>query len=153
MDNTRKFNATVTTRYGAPEKDIYEQVLDLAKTNNLAKSRAQLLLVERGLVHTNNPEPLIKEKMIYKDRVVYKDKPREEHITDDPIKLAGGNDKGQYASDDKLMTPNEANSLLASEVKKSSKDRTGIGGWIGLIAFFVGIPLTGYLWNKYVTKV
>lgn len=69
-DNTRKFSATVTTRYGIPEKDIYQQVIDLAKKNDLAKSRAQLLLVERGLVHTNNPEPLIKEveKKVYVDR-------------------------------------------------------------------------------------
>ena len=54
--STKNFSATITTRYGEPEKDIYRQVIDLVKKNSIAKSRAQLLLVERGLQHTHNPE-------------------------------------------------------------------------------------------------
>ncbi|MBA7554625.1 hypothetical protein ES705_47252 [subsurface metagenome] len=158
MDNTRKFSATVTTRYGIPEKDIYKQVIDLAKKNDLAKSRAQLLLVERGLVHTNNPEPLIKEvekkvyvdrpveKVVYKDRppvekVVNRDKPKDEHIID--TKSDQANKKGQRASDDKLTNPNKAksgpaSSKLALEEKKSSND-SNIGSWI------VGLSVLGVI--------
>jgi hypothetical protein len=126
--------------------------MDLVKENSVPKATAQLLLVQRGLVHTNNPEPLVKEveKVVYRDRpgktvekVVYKDRPPvekvvyksilpkeeriREHITDK--KLVGGKDKGQRASDDKLTTPNEANSLLASEVEKSSNN-SNVGGWL-----------------------
>ncbi|MBA7591534.1 hypothetical protein ES708_33693 [subsurface metagenome] len=149
-DNTRKFNALIGTRYGLPEKKTYEQVLDLAKKNNLAKSRAQLLLVERGLVHTNNPEPLVKEKVVYKDRppvekvvykekIVYKDKPEDritEHLSDE---LIGGNaDKGQRPSDDKLTSPNKANPLLALDEKKSSNN-SNVGSWI------VGLSVLGVI--------
>ncbi|MBA7555756.1 hypothetical protein ES705_48440 [subsurface metagenome] len=146
-DDTRKFEARLTTRYGIPEKDVYQQVLDLAKKNNLAKSRAQLLLVERGLTHTNNPEPLIKEveKKVYVDRPVYIHNPDQANV------------KGQRASDDKLTNPNKAksdpdSSKLVLEEKKSSNDGTSIGGWIALIVMFVGIPVTGYLIDRYVGK-
>lgn len=133
-----KLRENITTRYGEADREIYQQVITLTQKNNIPKSRAQLLLVERGLIHTNNPGPLVKEvEKVYIDRT---------------NKLVGGNDKGQRASDDKLTTPNEANSLLASEVKKSSNDSTSIGGWIALIALLVGVPLTGYLWDKYITR-
>jgi len=137
------FKENITTRYTAKNKDIYDQVIDMSKSNGLAKSRAQLLLVERGLQHTNNPEPLVKEKIVYKDRppitkVVYKDRPKEEHIRD--TKLGRANEKGQRASDDKLTNPNKAKSGLALEEKKSSKGEA-IAGWIGgglLVSVVVG---------------
>lgn len=136
------FSENITTRYTTKNKDIYDQVMDLSKSNDLAKSRAQLLLVERGLEHTNNPRPLIaKEKVVYKDRppvekVVYRNRPEEhivEHLSD--TKLGQANKKGQRASDDKLTNPNKAKSGLASskvalEEKKSSKGER-IAGWIG----------------------
>ncbi|GAI16109.1 unnamed protein product, partial [marine sediment metagenome] len=55
--STKNFDERITTRYGKREKNIYEQVIELVKKNNIAKSRAQLLLVERGLQHIQNPEP------------------------------------------------------------------------------------------------
>jgi len=155
MDNTRKFHATITTRYGIPEKDIYEKVIDLVKRENIAKSRAQLLLVKRGLQHTHNPEPLVKEKVVYKDKIVYLDKPKvdqdkhlgppegiQEHITDEQI---GEPDTGQRASGDTLTTRDKAGSPhTALEEKKSPSDTTREtqiwGGWLPLgIAVIAGI--------------
>jgi hypothetical protein len=67
------------------------------------------------------------------------------------------NEQGQRASDDKLTNPNKAksgppSSKVALEEEKSSNDSTGVGGWIAIVALFVGIPLTGYLINRYVGK-
>ena len=145
-DNTRKWSKSVTTRYGIPEKDIYNQLMDLVEKESLAKSRAQLLLVERGLEHTNNPSPLVKEKVVYRDKppitkVVYQDRPEEhivEHLSD--TKLGRANEKGQRASDHKLTNPNKAKSGLALEEKKWSKSEA-IAGWIGggiLVSAIVG---------------
>jgi len=163
-DKHRKFNQVITTRYGLPEKNIYDQVIDLVKKENLAKSRAQLLLVERGLQHTNNPEPLVKEKVVYKDRVkevpiekvvykdkiVYRDRPKvdkttshiQDHITDEKI---GEPDTGKRASGDILTTRDKAGSphtALEEEKSPSSHTReTQIwGGWLPLgIAGIVGL--------------
>ena len=153
-DDTRKFEARVTTRYGISEKDIYKQVMDLAKKNDLAKSRAQLLLVERGLVHTNNPEPLIKEvekkvyvdrpvvteKKVYVDKPVYIDSSKTEHIIDK--ELGQANTKGQRADDDS-HEPNKAksdpaSSKIALEEEKSSNG-SNVGSWI------VGLGALGFL--------
>ncbi|MBA7556913.1 hypothetical protein ES705_49638 [subsurface metagenome] len=148
MDNTRKINTTITTRYDKDHQDVFKSVLDLVNQNDISKSKAQLLLVERGLVHTNNPEPLIKEveKVVYRDRppvekVVYRDKPKDERIID--TKSDQANQKGQRASDDKLTNPNKAksgpaSSKLALEEKKSSND-SNIGSWI------VGLSVVGVI--------
>lgn len=147
--STKKFSATITTRYGQPEKNIYEQVIELVKKNNLPKSRAQLLLVERGLQHTQNPEPIIKEKVVYRDRVkevpvekvVYRDRPKqdkhiqehvgtEEHIQGDPLK------SGQHPSADKLMTQDKAGPpVTALEEKKSAN-------WVGPTLIGGGLIVT-----------
>lgn len=145
----RNFEATITTRYGLPEKDIYQQVIDLVKRENLAKSRAQLLLVKRGLQHTNNPEPLIKTvikevpvekiktviKEVPVEKVVYKSAQKEgkstqehvamdDHITDESI---GGDHKaGQHLSGDTLMTQDKADppNKKALEAKKSPESNS-----------------------------
>ncbi len=83
IDNS---GATITTRYRKDQMEVYQGVMDLIKehTPNLSKSLAQFLLVERGLQHTQNPEPLTKEveKKVYVDRpgktvekTVYVDRP------------------------------------------------------------------------------
>jgi len=159
MPGKRNFEATITTRYGLPEKDIYRQVIDLVKKNNLAKSRAQLLLVERGLQHTHNPGPLVKtvikevpvEKIV--EKVVYKSPPKvdkstshiqehvsiDEHITDESI--GGDQRSGQYPSGETLMTQDRAGSpnKEALEAKNSPGDNPGkgsnVGGWIALGGF------------------
>jgi len=142
--STKNFSGTITTRYNKDHEKAYNQVMDIVSKDSISKSIAQLLLVERGLTHTDNPEPLIKEveKKVYVDRPVY-------------INSDQANVKGQRASDDKLTNPNKAksgpsSSKVALEEKKSSNDSTGIGGWIAIIALFVGIPLTGYLWDRYI---
>ncbi len=137
----------ITTRYGEPERDIYEQVMTLQKENSIPKSRAQLLLVKRGLQHTNNPEPLIKKEIVYRDvpgktveKIVPNDrypyckdcsgKPKIDKSTKEPVSLIdhitdesiGGDHKtGRHLSGDTLMTQDEADppNKKASEAKKS----------------------------------
>jgi len=83
--STKSFSETITTRYNKEHQKVYNEVMDIVNKDSVTKSTAQLLLVERGLVHTNNPEPLIKEvekkvyvdrpieKVVYRDKIVYKD--------------------------------------------------------------------------------
>lgn len=164
--STKNFDERITTRYGKREKNIYEQVIELVKKNSIAKSRAQLLLVERGLQHIQNPEPLIKEKVVYRDRVkevpvekvVYRDRPKqdehvqehvgiEEHIQGDPPK------SGQHPSADKLMTQDKAGPpVTALGEKKSATKENGISGWkiagglgIAGIVFYMGYKI----WEVY----
>lgn len=70
MSYTRKFNATITTRFDEPHKNLYEQTLKIINDLGVSKSKGSMLLIERGVKHTNNPEPLIKEveKTVYVDR-------------------------------------------------------------------------------------
>lgn len=123
MDDTRKFNANITTRYDKAHEQVYKDVLSLVEKEGLSRSRAQLLLVERGLQHTQNPEPLIKEKVIYKDRVVYTNRPQREHLS----------------SDEESKRPSTQRSLtLKSDIPK---DSSNIAGWIGggiLVSVVVG---------------
>jgi len=154
--STKKFDERITTRYNEPKRDVYEQVMALVSENGIPKSTAQLLLVERGLQHTQNPEPLIKtvkevvEKIVPKDRYSYcKDctgKPKvdkstphiEEHVSiDEPITddhIQGDlQNTGQRASADKLTTRDKADppssSSKALKEKKSASEENGISGW------------------------
>ncbi len=163
--STKNFSATITSRYGEPEKDIYQQVIDLVKKESIAKSRAQLLLVQRGLQHTQNPEPLVKEKVVYRDRVkevpkivekvVYKSPPKvdkptpqehvgvDDHIIDEPVK-ADPQNAGQRASADKLTTRDKADPpspSTALEEEKSAPKENGGSGW----AVAGGLGLVGLL--------
>jgi len=175
--STKHFDERITSRYGEREKELYRQVIDLVKKNNLAKSRAQLLLVERGLQHTQNPEPIIKtvikevpvEKIV--EKVVYKSPPKvdkstphieehvsiDEHITDESI---GGDHKtGQHPSGETLMTQDKADSpnKEALEAKNSpesvsSEEKQGISGWkvAGGLGIAGVIALIGYkIWQVY----
>ncbi len=162
--STKNFSATITSRYGELEKNVYDQVIELVKKNNIAKSRAQLLLVERGLQHTQNPKPLIKtvikevpvEKIV--EKVVYRDPPKqdehiqehvglEEHIQGDPP------NSGQHPSADKLMTQDKADPpVTALGEKKSATKENGISGWkiagglgIAGIVFYMGYKI----WEVY----
>jgi len=146
----RNFGATITTRYGLPEKSIYEQVIDLVKKNNLSRSRTQLLLVKRGLQHTQNPEPLVKEKVVYKDKIVYRDPPKvdkstphiQEHITDEQIGESHHN-TGERASATKLTTRDRADSPSSPDTalgeKKVAKEDSGLGWLVVGIAGIVGL--------------
>ena len=148
--STKRFSENITTRYGLPEKHIYQQVIDLVEKERIAKSRAQLLLVERGLKHVSNPEPLIKtvikevpvEKIktvikevpveVIKEVPVYKSPPKvdkstqehvamDDHITDEYI---GGDTKSeQRRFGDKPTTQDKAVSPpnTALDIEKSPK--------------------------------
>lgn len=127
--------------YGDEMKD-YHRVVNIAKEEGLSLSKTGKLLVNKGLMHKDNPEPLVK----IKEKVVYRDRPEEhirEHLSD--IKLGQANEKGQRASDDRLTNPNKAKSDLASskvalEEKKSSSGEA-VGKWIGggiLVSVIVG---------------
>lgn len=65
-----KKRAVLGLRYGPKDIKEYDRVIQLAKENDLSKSAAGKLLVNRGLTHTDNPEPLVKkvEKPMYRDR-------------------------------------------------------------------------------------
>ncbi len=59
MDKATKpprVRTNISTHYGAAEKDIYEQVMALAKKMGVSKSRAQLILVREGLKHIDHSE-------------------------------------------------------------------------------------------------
>ena len=74
----------ITTRYGEQQRSIYEEVMALVAKNSIPKSKAQLLLVERGLKHISNPEPLIKtvvkEVPVEKIKTVIKEVPVEKIV-------------------------------------------------------------------------
>lgn len=156
--STKKWDERITTRYTEPKRDIYEQVMALVKENGVPKSTAQLLLVERGLKHVSNPEPLIKTvvkevpvekiKTVIKEVPVYKSPPEvdkstghiqehvsiDEHITDESI--GGGQQAGQHPSGETLMTQDKADppNKEALEAKNSpesvsSEEKKGISGW------------------------
>jgi len=150
--STRKWDERITTRYTEPERNIYEQVMALVKENNIPKSKAQLLLVERGLQHTQNPEPIIKtvvkevpvEKIV--KQIVYRDPPKvdksipqehigvDDHITEQPASKGQAQDSGQGKS-----TPN-----TALGVKKSLAKKDGISGWsiaggLGIVGLLIYI--------------
>lgn len=153
MPGKRNFEATITTRYGLPEKDIYQQVIDLVKKENLAKSRAQLLLVKRGLQHTNNPEPLIKtvikevpvEKIV--KEIVYRDPPKvdkstphtQEHVRGDDHITEQSASKGQAQNSGQGNPPSSPNNALGE--KKSLKKENDVSGW----AIAGGLGLVGLL--------
>ena len=49
MTHSPSFRANITTRYGAAEKDTYDEVMALMNKMGVSRSRAQLILIRRGL--------------------------------------------------------------------------------------------------------
>lgn len=164
--STKHLDERITTRYGEPDRDIYQQVMDLVEKERIAKSRAQLLLVKRGLLHTQNPEPLIKEKVVYRDRevpvekivekVVYKSPPKvdestphtQEYVSIDEHIKGDLQNTGQRASADKLTTRDKADppssSSIALKEKKSASEKNGVSGWtvaggLGIVGLLIYI--------------
>jgi len=74
MPKYRNWNATITTRFDKPHEQLYKDTLKIISDLGVSKSKGSLLLIERGVRHTNNPRPLIKEveKKVYVDRPVEK---------------------------------------------------------------------------------
>lgn len=159
MDNERR--ALLGLRYGPKDIVDYHKVMELVKENGLSKSEAGKRLIRRGLTHMDNPEPLVKEKIVevpvekavLRDRYPYcKDcrgqpEPKhlgesvEEHITNEPIQEHIQGDplkSGQHPSADKLMPQDKAGPPVTALGKKKSANWVGstlIGG--GLIAILV----------------
>lgn len=159
MSENKNFRATITTRYGKPEQTIYEKVIEMVNKEGIAKSRAQLLLVERGLHHTDNPEPLVKEKVVYKDRpvekivekVVYRDKPAVNQGTQEHIRGADPNSQegalsAKLTSGDKADPPSSSKGNTALGEKKADTEGSGLG-WLVLGAGITGVVL--YFWKRY----
>lgn len=165
--STKAWDERITTRYTEPKRDVYEQIMALVKENGVPKSTAQLLLVERGLKHVSNPEPLI--KTVIKEVPVYKSPPKvdkstphtpehvsiEEHITDGHIQGDLQN-TGQRSSADKLATRDKADppspSSTALKEKKSATKENGSTGWkvAGGLGIAGVIALIGYkIWQVY----
>jgi len=124
--------------YGEEMKD-YRRVKEIAKEHNVSLSKTGKLLINRGLTHTDNPEPLIKEKVVYQDRII--EKPVEKIVYKDKIvyrdppgkqeHLKGSKISRQLPSGDKLKTGDKTNSpSTVLEVKKSPVDGKS-DGWIG----------------------
>lgn len=81
--STKSFNERVTIQFGETRRKVYDDFLAVVKQENVPKSTAGYLLLQKGILHRNNPEALIPkevEKKVYVDRpvekVVYKDRPK-----------------------------------------------------------------------------
>ena len=155
--STKNFSSTITTRYGVPEKSTYDKVMEIVKKERIAKSRAQLLLVERGLHHTDNPEPLVKEKVVYRDRpvvkekVVYRDRPVVNQGTQEHIRGADRNSQegalsAKLTSGDKADSPSSSKGNTALGEKKADTEGSGLG-WLVLGVGLAGVVL--YFWKRY----
>jgi len=170
-ENTRKFNAMINSRYGLPEKDLYNKVVKLAEDNNIAKSRAQILLVEKGLGHKDNPHPLetkqwelkpkvvIKKEVVYRDKppvekvvikevekIVYKDRP-EQHITEHLSEPISATETGLRPAGDQ-QSNRDVNASVAID-KKQSRNDSNVGGWIlglGVLGVIVYGLIKSYTW-------
>lgn len=139
--STKKFDERITTRYGQKDESTFRNVMHLVEKNNLPKSTAQLLLIQRGLTHTNNPGPLTKEvekkvyvdrpveKKVYVDRavekVVYKDRPK---IIDAPKETQRTHDEIIRNVEDKEKLEEEQNSLDNSNTGKWIAGSLAVGG-------------------------
>lgn len=167
MKNERR--ALLGLRYGPKDIVDYQKVMELVERNGLSKSGAGKRLIRRGLTRMDNPEPLVKEKIVevsvekpvFRDRYPYcKDcrgqpeaKPEakhagetvQEHITDEPIQehIAGDPPKtGQRPSGDMLTIQERADPPFnkALEKEKSPDKDTNWGGLItGISLLAIGI--------------
>jgi len=118
---------------GSEQMGIYKQVQTLANKNKLFMSEAGKLLINRGLHHTNNPEPLIKKDTPKETPLSYINRHyKTEHIGEDPKTQ-------QLLSGDKLKTGDKASSSHnALEVEKSPPvDRNNPWLTVGLIGLGV----------------
>lgn len=145
MSENKNFRATITTRYGKPEQTIYEKVIEMVKKEGIAKSRAQLLLVERGLYHMDNPEPLVKEKVVYRDRPAV-NKGTQEHIRGADPNSQEGALSAKLTSGDKADPPSSPKGNTALGEKKADTEGSGLG-WLVLGAGITGVVL--YFWKRY----
>jgi len=173
--STKHFDERITTRYGEPDKDIYQQVIDLVEKERIAKSRAQLLLVQRGLAHMGNPKPLIKtvvkevpvEKIrtvikevpveVIKEVPVYKNPPKvdkstpqkhlgtQEHVAMDDHIKGDLQNTGQRSSATKLATRDKADPPSSSSIALKEKKVAKEKNGVSGWAVAGGLGLVGLL--------
>jgi len=146
IENERR--AQIGLRYGPKDIDQYHRVRKIAEEIKQSLSATGKLLVAKGIQHKDNPEPLVKEKVVYKDRpvekVVYRDRPRgiQEHITDEHIGEPHHN-TGERASATKLTTRDRAGSPSSPDTalgeEKVAKEDSGLGWLVVGIAGIVGL--------------
>lgn len=159
-------------RYTGEEMKDYHRVKELAEKNKDPLSTTGKLLINRGLIHTDNPEPLVKVvekiKEVPVEKIVkvpvYRDPPKvdkskshiKDHITDD---IGGGVQTQLRPSADKLSTGNKAEPSpnTALDIKKSANDEgSNIGGWImlsGILAVLFGPVVYRWLTPKKIEPV
>lgn len=146
--STKAWDERITTRYTEPKRDVYEQIMALVKESGVPKSTAQLLLVERGLKHVSNPEPLI--KTVIKEVPVYKSPPKvdkstphiQEHVRGDDHITEQSASKGQAQNSGQGNPPSSPNNALGE--KKSLAKKDGISGWsvaggLGIVGLLIYI--------------
>ena len=157
MDNPRK--AQIGLRYGPKDIDQYHRVHQIAKELKESISGTGKLLIAKGIQHKDNPEPLVKEKVVYRDRpvvkekVVYRDKPVVNQGTQEHIRGADRNSQegalsAKLTSGDKADSPSSSKGNTALGEKKADTQESGLG-WLVLGAAITGVVL--YFWKRYST--
>ena len=142
MEN-KKLNERITIQFGESRKKVYSDFMSVVKEDNIPKSTAGYLLLQKGILHRNNPEPLvipkpkvvIKKEVVYRDRpvekVVYRDRSEKEHLTDRIVDIPKPKPKG-------IQTTQQDNSSNGSNT----------GKWVGG-SLLVGV--VGYILYKVFT--
>jgi len=103
--STKSLNERLTIQFGESRRKVYNDFMEVVKAENIPKSTAGYLLLEKGILHKSNPPPLIKEveKKVYVDRPVekvvekkvYVDRPKvkREHLTDRIVDITKPSEK------------------------------------------------------------
>jgi len=128
IENERR--AQIGLRYGPKDMDQYHKVREIAEEIKQSLSATGKLLVAKGIQHQDNPEPLVKEK------VVYRDKPVVNHVTEEHIRGADRNSQegalsAKLTSGDKADSPSSSKGNTALGEKKADTEGSGLG-WLGL---------------------
>jgi len=143
LENDRR--AQIGLRYGPKDIDQYHRVRKIAEELKESLSGTGKLLIAKGIQHKDNPEPLVKEKVVYRDRpvvkekVVYRDKPVVNQGTQEHIRGADRNSQegalsAKLTSGDKADPPSSSKANPALGEKKADTNDSGLGWLLGGIA-------------------
>jgi len=161
LENDRR--AQIGLRYGPKDMDQYHRVRKIAEELKESLSGTGKLLIAKGIQHKDNPEPLVKEKVVYRDKVVpvekvveklvYRDRPAVNHATEEHIRGADRNSQegalsAKLTSGDKADSPSSSKGNTALGEKKADTQESGLG-WLVLGAGIAGVVL--YFWKRYST--
>jgi len=168
IENKRR--AQIGLRYGPKDMDQYYKVQEIAKEIKKSLSATGKFLIAKGIEYRDNPGPLIKEKVVYRDRevpiekVVYRSEPKgkphltkSEHIREGkphltkPEHIRGDDRNSQQralsaklTTGDKADPPSSPKGNTALGEKKADTKSNGLGWLVGIC----GIGLVVYLIYK-----